>query len=256
MMVIFDKKTILIGCLYISSSLNAGTMGDIPSFSGLWAGVGGGYINTTTNGKTNITMVSSTTSPAEYLLNNNQDNHFAPIANAGYFYDLKNQWYIGAKGVYKYIGSEQFDQSWSGTFQNGAYQTAGLHTKLNQEFLLLMNTGYQFDHWLVYGGIGPSIINVSAELNGDVLQAGSITLQPVNITNNKTIWGGAGQVGFEYMLPNRFMIDISYNLLASGNTSIPAIYFETGIAGAYTSFSQQVQVIEQGVNISINKYFM
>ena len=255
-MSILTHKTVGVGCLCFISLLFAGTMDNPVAFSGLWGGVGAGYINTTINGKTNITMVQSSSSPATFLLNNNQENHFSPMANIGVFFDLRKQWVLGAKAVYKYLGTEQYEQSWAGTFIDGTNETAGLHTKLGQEFFLLLNSGYQFGDWLVYGGIGPSIIRVDEILNGDLLPATSSTFQPANLSSTKTILGGAGQIGFEYMLPNRFMVDISYNLLASGNTSIPAILFQTGTPGAYTSFHQSVQVVEQGINISINKYFM
>ena len=109
---------------------------------------------------------------------------------------------------------------------------------------------------MVYGGVGPSINTVSVELNGDMLPPTSFNFIPANITKNKTLWGGAGQVGFEYMLPNRFMIDISYNLVVSSQDSLPTINFQTTTGGVYTAFSQRVGVVEQGVNITINKYFM
>lgn len=255
-MVINTKKMLSIGFICFNTVLYAGSMGPTASYSGLWAGLGGGYINTTTTGNTNINMVSVSSSPREYLLNNNLENHFAPLANVGYFFDLSNSWLVGVKGVYKYINSEQFDQSFSGTFQDGTYQTAGLHTKLEHEAFFLLDGGYQFGNWLVYGGLGPSINTVSEVLNGDVLPPTSFNFLPVNITTNKTLWGGAGQIGFEYLLPNRFMVDISYNLVVTGKTTMPTILFRTGASSAYTSFSQQVQVVEQGVSISINKYFM
>jgi outer membrane protein W len=250
------KSLLSMGFLCFNTALYAGTEGSLPTFSGAWGGVGGGYINTVMNGKTNVSMISPTPSSAAFLLNANGDNKIAPMVNAGYFLDLPDQWLLGVKGAYKYIGVEQYDQSWSGTYQNGTYQTAGLHTKLNQDFFLLLNSGYQFGHWLVYGGVGPSITDVSEQLNGDMLLPTSVVFQPTNITNNKVIWGGAGQVGFEYMLPHRFMVDLSYNLVASGNTKIPNLYFLTGTSNLYTSFAQKVQVVEQGINITVNKYFM
>lgn len=250
------KKLVIIGGVGLTMVTQAGTMGDLPRFSGLWAGVGGSYINTTTHGKTNLTMVSTSTFPAEFLLDKNLENHLSPIANAGYLFDLPNQWLMGIKGFYKYIGSEQFDQSWSGTFQNGTYQTAGLHTKLNDEYALFLINGYQFDHWIVYGGMGPSVNTVTEELNGAVLLNTSLNFQPVNISKNHTFWGGAGQVGFEYLLPNRFMVDISYNLVVSSNQTIPSLIFPTGNPSMYTSISQSMHLVEQGINISVNKYFM
>ena len=57
-------KTILTIAILCNASLNAGTLGENTRFSGLWIGVGGGYINTTTTGNTNINMISTNASPA------------------------------------------------------------------------------------------------------------------------------------------------------------------------------------------------
>jgi outer membrane protein W len=249
------KRWLSIGLWCMSTTVTAGTIGDVTNYSGLWAGVGGGYVSTSTNGGTDITVISNTPSPAMYL-NTNVTNRLAPVVNAGFLFQLPNQWLLGPKAIYKYIGIEQFAQSWSGTSQDGTYQTAGLHTKMNHEFFLLLDAGFNFDHWLVYAGAGPAINSVSAILNGDVLPATSFAFSPVNISKNKIIWGGAGQVGFEYMLPYRFMVDISYNFMATGKTHIANITLPTTSGISYTVFSQSLQVIEQGVNITVNKYFI
>jgi len=246
---------LIAGLCFSTIAAQAGTLGATSPYSGFWVGVGGGYISTIINGDTNITMVSATPSVAEFLLGDNLATHFVPVVNAGYFYDMQNNWLLGVKGLYKYIGTKQFDQTWSGTFQNGTYQSAGLSTNLTQDFSLLLTGGYTFGDWLVYGGAGPSLIDVSEKLNGDFLPANSFVFQPVNITHNKVIWGGAAQVGFEYMLPNRFMVDLSYSFLASGKQTIPTINFITENRNNYTTFSQHLQALEQGINLTINKYF-
>ncbi len=160
-----------------------------------------------------------------------------------------------ARVIYKYIGNEQFDISWSGTLQNGAYQTGGVHSNLQYEWLFLADLGYHFDNWLVYGGIGAALFNVSAQLNGDVLPAGNFNFFSVNQQNNKSLWGGSGHVGIEYMLPNRFTVDLSYNFVISQKQNVPSLIFSSGNANFYSQFVQNLQAVEQGVNVTINKYF-
>ncbi len=179
----------------------------------------------------------------------------APVVNAGYYFGLPDNWYVGAKFLYKYIGQEQFDQSWSTTFTDGSYQTAGLRTKFVQDFYLIFSGAYQFGQWLLYAGAGPSWATVTVNLNGDVLPPSSLTFIPENLSQSKTILGGAAQIGFEYMLPHRFMVDISYAFLATPKVAIPAINFNTTTNIGFTGFSQSVSVVEQGINITINKYF-
>ena len=179
----------------------------------------------------------------------------SPIIDAGYYFQLPDHWYVGAKFLYKYIAQEQYDQSFSTTFTDGSYQTAGLRTKLIEDFYLLCSGGYQFGPWLVHGGVGPGWATVQDNLNGDVLPPSSLTFIPGNMSKSKTILGGAGQVGVEYMLPNRFTIDISYGFLATPTKALPDINFSTTTNVGYTRFSQNVNVVEQGINITLNKYF-
>lgn len=240
----------------LSTASFAGSMGEaIPNYSGLWVGVGGSYNYSTLSGQTNIKQVSSTPSSAQFLLSDNLTNHMAPVFNAGYYFGLPNHWYAGAKFLYKYIGQEQFDQTWSATFTDGSYQTAGLRTKFIQDFYLLLSGGYQFGPWLMYAGAGPTWATARVDLNGDLLPPGTLTFIPENMSHSKTILGGGGQVGFEYMLPNRFMVDISYTFLATSKTNVPPINFSTTTNIGYTRFTQSVSVVEQGINITLSKYF-
>ena len=234
----------------------AGSMGDssAASFNGFWLGAGGSYTYSTLNGDTNITQVSSAPSSNQYVLSNNILNHMAPIVNAGYYFTINHDWMVGPKFLYKYIGQEQFDQTWSGTYQDGSYQSAGIRSKSMQNFYLLLSGGYQFDQWLVHAGVGPGWANVDLQLNGSLLTATSLNATPINTTKSKTMIGGAGQVGFEYMLPHHFMVDISYNFLATPETMLPNIIFQSS-NGNYAKFSQRVNVVEQGINITVNKYF-
>ena len=252
------SKQWIVGVLMGASSLSmAGTLGDTmgqSSFAGMWGGVGGSYTYSTLSGQTNIIQVNSAPSSAVYLLNDSELSHLAPVVNAGYYFPIGSSWVVGPKFLYKYIGEEEFDQSWSGTYQDGSYQSAGLRTKSVQNFNLFLSGGYQFNQWLLYAAGGPSWANVKVNLNGDVLPADSVVFTPVNVSHSKTIIGGAAQVGFEYMLPMRFMVDISYNFMATPTTAVPAIIFNS-TSGKYSSFSQSVSVIEQGVNITLNKYF-
>ena len=243
---------LLIGTAYNS---NAGTMGtkDNP-YSGIWARVGGSYTYSTLNGQTNISQVDSAPSSVQYIVAQEILNHMAPVFDAGYYYPINAEWLIGPKFLYKYIGQQQFDQTWSGTFQDGTFQSAAIKTRSVQNFNLLLSGAYQFSNWLVYSGAGLSWADVKVELNGSILPATSTVFTQVNPTQSKTILGGAGQVGFEYMLPNRFMVDISYNFLETARTSVPNIRFNA-TNGGYSSFSQGLSVVEQGINITVNNYF-
>ena len=146
--------------------------------------------------------------------------------------------------------------NWSGTFpQTNTYQIAGIYIKLIQDFSLLFDFGYQFGDWLIYAGAGPGGATAEFKLNGDVIPATSGTALPYNTKNTTTIWSGAGQVGVQYLLPSRFAIDLSYNFTATATSSLGGINFPSFTNSAYSSFNQRLQIIEQGFNITLTKYF-
>jgi outer membrane protein W len=244
----------MLGFLICSSYASYAGMMETINYSGFWGGVGGSYTNTTLSGQTNINQISSTLTSVEYVLSHDTINNLAPVVNVGYYYNFADSWFVGPKFLYKYIGQEQLDQTWSGAFADGSYQKGGLRTKSVQNFDLFLSAGYQFSNWLVYAGAGPGWANARLDLNGSVLPAGNLIFSPVNMSQSKTIIGGAGQVGFEYMLPYRFMVDISYNFLATPKTSIPNIVVQAG-SNNYSKFGQDLSVVEQGINITVNKYF-
>ena len=255
----FLKSRMLVGILscFVLNTLYAGTMGASRSdFEGCLFGVGTGYVNTNLSKWTDITMHSTFLPVTEYYREDNIKETLSPIANASYFGALQEQWLWGIKGVYKYLGIQHPTLSWSGTYQNGTYQEAVFHTKVVQEFFLTLDAGYQiYPNLLGYLGIGPSITELQNQLRGNLLPSTSTAFQYVEKTRSKTIWGVAGQVGFGYMLPGRFMLDFSYNLVVSPKTSMPTTYFATNTASFYSTSSQRVQLLEQGLNITVNKYF-
>lgn len=238
------------------ANTQAGTTGPVSaSFAGLWAGIGGSYVSTRLNGETTITTQPAIAAPGTFILSNGRETQFAPIGNVGYLHEIVDNWLLGIRAQYQYIGIEQFDINWSGTLQNGAYQTGGIHSKLQDEWLFLVDGGYQFDNWLVYSGIGPVLFNASAQLNGDVLPAGSFNFSPVNRQSSKQLWGGGGHVGVEYMLPRRFTVDISYSFAISQTQNVPTLFFPSVNPNYYSGFIQNLQAVEQGINLTINKYF-
>lgn len=249
------KQSIGMALILNSLCLHAdGIMSDV-DFSGFSAGVGGSYTHTTVTGETNTVMYSPFVPVIQYDTNENLESNLSPVVNAGYFFKPKNNWLVGVKGVYKYIGVKQFDVSWTGTYQNGVYQQAIFNTKLQQELFVLFNAGYSFGHWLVYGGIGPSATQVQNQLIGNMLPPTSLNFQHVTMSQSKILWGAAGQVGFEYMLPNRFTIDLSYNFVGTPSSTLPSVRFNTGTSDVFSLFTQKAYLTEQGINISVNKYF-
>ncbi|MDF1684914.1 MAG: outer membrane beta-barrel protein [Legionellaceae bacterium] len=239
-----------------SMKLCAGTMGGAPGFDGFSAGLGAGYVNTNSSKWTDVSMVSPFPSVTEYFRGDDIKSSLSPVVNASYFYTLDHAWLVGLKGLYKYLGVQHSKIAWSGTFQNGTYQQADFHTNIIQEFFLTAEAAYEFvPNWMVYLGFGPAVTGVKNELRGNLLESTALNFQYTEKSSRKTLWGGAGQLGFEYLLPHRFAIDISYNLIVSPTTDISPIYFRTNSTNYYSKFLGQIQLLEQGLNLTVNKYF-
>lgn len=248
----------LLGFLLISgsTSLYAGVMGNTPGFDGASFGLGAGYVNTNSKKWTDVTMVSPFPSVTEYFRGDDIKSSLSPVVNASYLYALDHAWLVGVKGLYKYLGVQHSKIAWSGTYQNGTYQQADFHTTVVQEFFLTLEAGYQFvPNWMVYLGFGPAVTGIKHELRGNLLESTALNFQYTEKSSQKTLWGGAGQLGFEYVLPHQFAIDLSYNLIVSPTTDISPIYFRTNSINYYSKFSGQMQLLEQGFNFTINKYF-
>ncbi len=252
------RRYVLLSGLFILSStqLYAGTMGATSGFDGFSAGLGAGYVNTNSSKWTDVTMVSPFPVVTEYFRGDDIKSSLSPVVNASYLYALEHSWLLGLKGLYKYLGVQHSKIAWSGTFQNGTYQQADFHTNIIQEFFLTVEAAYEFvPNWMVYLGFGPAVTGVKNELRGNLLESTAFNFQYTEKSSRKTLWGGAGQLGFEYLLPHRFAIDVSYNLIVSPTTDISPIYFRTNSSSYYSKFLGQIQLLEQGLNVTINKYF-
>jgi len=252
------RSNLCIGLLTccVGTHLYAGSMGSSPGFAGFSFGAGGGYVNANSTERSIVTLVSPFPSVTQYFREEELENSFSPVVNASYFFNLENHWLMGVKAVYKYLSIRHSALTWSGTFQDGTVQQADIHKKREQEIFLMLDGAYQlFPNWLVYSGIGPSMTDLETELRGDVLTSTSTTFQYVEKTDKKTLWGVAGQIGFEYLLPKRFTIDLSYNVVVTPTGQMPTIFFNTATQGTYSTISQRIQLLEQGLNVTVNKYF-
>ncbi len=225
------------------------------NFSGFSVGLGVGYTHGITNDDTTVTIYSVDQASAEYARDENISNGLSPILSAGYHFYINDRWLLGFEGTYKYTGIQKFNQFWSGTFTNGTFQQANLYTKFNHEGLLLFNAAYEFQQWLVYIGAGASLMTLGTTMRGDQLLSTSTTFTHTDIKTSKTLWGGAAQAGFEYMLPDRFSVQMFYSFAISATSNLPSVRFQSGSAGYYSEFKQKVQLIDQSIAITINKYF-
>ena len=231
-------------------------MGNTPDFTGWSAGVGVGYVNTNLSNLTTITMFSGAGAASiERYRRDSIKGTISPLVDASYFSVYNEEWLFGIKALYKYLGVQHPYLTWAGVFSNGASQEISMHTKLVQELFVTFDIGAQFDKWMTYLGVGPAVTGVQHELRADVLAATSTTFQYVEKTRKTSLWGVAGQIGFEYMLPKQFSVDFSYNLIASPRRSSPNLILSANTLGFYTIFGQRIELLEQGLNITVNKYF-
>ncbi len=238
--------------VYAASSLQPQ---DNNLFKGFAIGGGVGYSHSITNDDTVVTMYSTAAPASEYARDENVSNGISPLADVSYYFRATDRLVWGFDALYKYIGLQQFNQAWTGTFPTGVLQQANLYTKLEHEGILMLTGGYNFNQWLVFGGVGATFITMSTTLQGDTLPSTSTSFTHTEISKDKTLWGVGGQVGFDYMLPAGFDARILYSLSVSMREKLPLIRFNSNLANSYSVFTQRVQVIDQGIGIIIKKYF-
>lgn len=255
------KRKLLIAMLPVilmnsSVSYSESNLSAVANYSGFAMGLGVGYTHSITNDEiTTITNNSDGSSLYSYQRLENISNGLSPMVTASYYWDLPQAYVFGIDLMYKYIGIEQFNVQAPINFANGANVQANLRTKLAHELYTLLTAGYEFDNWMVFLSLGPSFIQLDTTVHTEFTAAGDINpTQYTNLHAKKITTGGAAQVGFEYMLPHRFAVQMFYSFSVSPVENEPATSYNAGAAGN-VQYLQRVQVIDQSIGIVVNKYF-
>ncbi|OGO93995.1 MAG: hypothetical protein A3F10_00845 [Coxiella sp. RIFCSPHIGHO2_12_FULL_42_15] len=203
-------------------------------------------------------------------------NRLAPMAQLGYWAPIDNEWLWGIVAQWKYLGYKTQNENTSrGQFLDNAtanpviFATAPANvssqTRVNNEVLLLVYFGAQYDKGYFYLGLGPALFTAynAVYANGittGLPPAGPNTFSP-SVSTYETMWGGAAQLGYNYYFKPTWFLGFNYTYALSGTynfgSSADQAAFESGTAAnlATLNFSRNVQITIQEVMFSINKVF-
>lgn len=262
------------------------------SDSGWFAGIGGSFnsvrvdqefngtgLSSIYNGSGDLLATGTATGPAPPF--HETKTTFAPVAELGYFRNFEDSdWLWGAKFSYKYLGltlsNQNFDAPQAGSFTmfnppsttdfTGNAFTLSAQTAVNHELLLLPFLGHNLRNGRFYIGGGPVVFNTQSRLYGLYSYADingvrtNIGGPPLNLSSDKWMWGGAGQIGMSYSFHPNLFIDVSYSFMVTGTDTTTWPVTTRSVTGGNTYVTQieyilQERIWAQSLTASLNLKF-
>lgn len=242
--------------------------------TGPYLGIGGSW-NTVDETFDSSLFTSATQSGEDHY--NANSSRLAPLIQAGYVAPLNACWLWGASLQWKYLGYKTSNENTSrgqylpnstfssfNIFGQNVTRDFSSQTRLNNEFLLLVNLGMQTSNGYAYIGAGPALLTAANSIylssihtpagTGDHLTSGSVS-------DNQNVWGGAVQAGYNYYLDSTIFLNINYTYLNAGkkhfnNIINAAIYNGFNAPGtAELNLNRSISFHVQELMFSINKVF-
>lgn len=264
----------LLGCVIVTPSF-AGEYQRVPKLAhGLYGGFGGSW--NTIDESFDSTLITSAQRSGEDSYKTNH-SRLAPLVQIGYWQPLCQEWLWGVSAQWKYLyyltpneNASQGQHLPNATFSSinifGADVDRDFNsqTRVSNELMFLLYVGKQLQQGYTYLGAGPVLLTTSNRVYvssihtpngvGDHLGANAVS-------NDKIIWGGALQVGYNFYLDETFFLNINYTYLQTGtnqfNNSVnTAILNGFAVPGPTTlNVNRSVRLNIQEVMFSINKVF-
>jgi outer membrane protein W len=204
-------------------------------------------------------------------------NRLAPVVQLGHRFPLCNDWAIGILAQWKYLNykTPNVNSSRGQILPNATFSSINIFgpevrrdftskTRVNNEVMLLGCLGKQIINGYAYVGVGPVFFTASNRIyvsSVHIPNGVGDHLISTFVTSDRTLWGGAAQVGYQYCLnPNSF-VNIGYTYLQSGkylfnNTANTAILNGANNPGATTLFLRRtIKLSAQEFMCSMNLVF-
>jgi outer membrane protein W len=261
-------KQILLGLLISSTTL--------PAFAanGFYAGLGASANSINENYSSTIFSSNSRSARDSYNVNSNQ---LAPMLQIGYRQPLPKNWLWGIVAQWKYLNyrTPNVDSSNGQHIANASFSSINYfganierdfasQTKLNNEFLLLFYIGYQMMQGYGYFGLGPAFITATNHVYLNSVHTPNATgdhLITTSVESNKTMCGGAAQLGYNYFITPSWFVNLNYTYLQTTNTGFnnttnAAIYNGASTTGPTSlTLKRNITFSTQEVMLSVNKAF-
>lgn len=204
-------------------------------------------------------------------------NRFAPIVQLGHQFPLCNDWKLGLLAQWKYLNYQtaNVNSSRGQILPNATFSSINIFgpdvhrdftskTRLNNEVMLMGQFGKEMLGGYAYLGAGPAFFTATNSVYVSSVHTPNGVgdhLISTSVTSDKTMWGGAAQVGYQYCLHTNSFISMSYTYLQSGryhfnNSANAAVLNGADNPGATTVFlSRAIKVSVQELIFSINLLF-
>lgn len=241
---------------------------------GFYAGIGA---SANTVDETFSSTFYSSTSKSAHDAYNVSSNRLSPMLQLGYSAPLQNQWLWGALLQWKYLNYQTANVNSSRgqylpnpTFSSINFFGGDIHrdftsrTRVNNEVLLLFYFGMDFMQGYTYIGIGPALLTASNHIYVSSVHTPNAVgdnLISTSVNSNKTMWGGAGQIGYNYYINPCVFFNINYTYLQTASTSFNNTVNADVLNGASVNgpvtltLNRDIKVITQEVMLSINRVF-
>jgi outer membrane protein W len=204
-------------------------------------------------------------------------NRLAPVIQLGYRFPLCDDWMMGLLVQWKYLNykTPNVNSSRGQILPNASFSSINIFgpevirdftskTRLNNEVMLLGYLGKEIINGYAYAGLGPVFFTAANSMYVSSVHTPNGVgdhLISTSVTSNKTVWGGAAQVGYQYCLNENSFINISYTYLQTAryhfnNTANAATLNGANDPGATTLFLRRaIKFSSQDVMFSMNLGF-
>lgn len=201
-------------------------------------------------------------------------NRFAPKAQIGHRFFLRNDWITGFLASWQYLNyqTQNENSSVGQILPNASFSSINIFgpqvirdftskTRLKNEVILLWYFGKQIADGYAYLGLGPMFFNASNSLYVSSVHTPNGVgdhLISTSVTKDEIVWGGAAQVGYQYCLTPHSFLNFSYAYLQTGNNHFnnsvnAAILNGANNPGATTLFlRRKINFSNQEFTLSLN----
>lgn len=269
------KKLLVLTSTYfiLSTAVFAGEQ--IPTICyGFYAGLGGSW-NTIDETYQSTFFTSRNISAKDHY--NASSNRLAPLIQLGYWQPLTEKYLWGAVAQWKYLGYQtaNVNNSRGQYIQNASFSSINFFgpnvvrdftskTKIKNEALFLFYLGAQLQQSYAYLGIGPVLFTSANSIYLSTVHVPDGTgdnLISTSTSANKTVWGGALQVGYNYYLDCSWFLNVNYTYIKSATNQFKNSVNTARFNGANNAgptalnLKRNIHWDAQEVMLSINKVF-
>jgi hypothetical protein len=266
--------SLILASLIANGSVLTSYAGDLGSISGIssgfYAGIGGGW--NTIDERFNSTLFTSTFKGALDNYDTSR-NRLSPTIQLGYWAPFNTKWLWGVAAQWEYLHYKtvNVNTTHGQSLPNATFSSINIfgpdvmrdfssQTKADNVVNFLFYGGEQFSRSYVYFGIGPALFKAANKVFvSSVHVGGGDTLISTLVNANKTLFGGAAQVGYNYYINSSYFLNFSYTYSQSKTYNLTNSVNAALLNGAISpdsvtvNINRTINLMDQHAMVSINR---